>query len=102
MWEQTLFFLNAMYDQTGAAHFWWGNLVMIVIGATMIYLAIAKHYEPLLLVGIGFSCIIANVPGLRPDPAGRPVPLRLPGRGAAHHPAADLSRRRRDDRFRRR
>ena len=29
----------------------------------MIYLAIAKRYEPLLLVGIGFSCIIANVPG---------------------------------------
>ncbi len=29
----------------------------------MIYLAIVKKYEPLLLVGIGFSCIIANVPG---------------------------------------
>jgi oxaloacetate decarboxylase beta subunit len=29
----------------------------------MIYLAVAKGYEPLLLVGIGFSCIIANVPG---------------------------------------
>ena len=52
-----------MLEQTGAAHFWWGNLVMIAIGATMIYLAIAKHYEPLLLVGIGFACIVANVPG---------------------------------------
>jgi len=29
----------------------------------MIYLAVVKRYEPLLLVGIGFSCIISNVPG---------------------------------------
>ena len=29
----------------------------------MMYLAIAKHYEPFLLVGIGFACIVANVPG---------------------------------------
>ncbi len=36
---------------------------MIAIGCAMIYLAIAKGYEPLLLVGIGFSCIISNVPG---------------------------------------
>jgi carboxybiotin decarboxylase len=61
--DQMLFFLRAMLDQTGAAHFWWGNIVMIAIGATMIYLAIAKHYEPFLLVGIGFACIVANVPG---------------------------------------
>ena len=63
MLEQIIFFLRAMLDQTGAAHFWWGNAVMMVIGATMIYLAIAKHYEPFLLVGIGFACIVANVPG---------------------------------------
>ncbi len=56
-------FLQALKDQTGLAHIWWGNLIMIAIGATMIWLAIAKHYEPLLLVGIGFSCIISNVPG---------------------------------------
>ena len=63
MLDQALFFFDAMLEQTGAAHFWWGNLVMIVIGATMVYLAIAKHYEPFLLVGIGFACIVANVPG---------------------------------------
>jgi len=61
--EQTLSFMQALLDQTGIEHFWWGNLVMIAIGATMIYLAISKHYEPLLLIGIGFSCIISNVPG---------------------------------------
>jgi oxaloacetate decarboxylase beta subunit len=61
--DQFLSFLSALMDQTGLAHFWWGNLVMIVIGCVMIYLAVAKRYEPLLLVGIGFSCIISNVPG---------------------------------------
>lgn len=63
MFEQFLSFLGALLDQTGLAHFWWGNAVMIAVGCTMIYLAVAKGYEPLLLVGIGFSCVIANVPG---------------------------------------
>ena len=63
MFEQVLAFLQAMADQTGVAHFWWGNLVMIAIGCTMIFLAITKKYEPLLLVGIGFACVISNVPG---------------------------------------
>jgi carboxybiotin decarboxylase len=61
--QQVLSFLGALADQTGLAHLWWGNLVMIAIGCAMIYLAIAKRYEPLLLIGIGFSCIISNVPG---------------------------------------
>ena len=63
MIEQFFSFLGALMDQTGLAHLWWGNLVMIAIGCAMIYLAIVKRYEPLLLVGIGFSCIISNVPG---------------------------------------
>jgi oxaloacetate decarboxylase beta subunit len=63
LFEQFLAFLGALMAQTGLAHFWWGNAVMIAIGCAMIYLAIAKGYEPLLLVGIGFSCIISNVPG---------------------------------------
>jgi oxaloacetate decarboxylase beta subunit len=63
MFEQALGFIQAMIDQTGVAHFWWGNVVMIAIGITMILLAIVKKYEPLLLIGIGFACVIANVPG---------------------------------------
>ena len=63
MAEQLFSFLGALIDQTGLARFWWGNVVMIAIGCVMIYLAISKRYEPLLLVGIGFSCIISNVPG---------------------------------------
>ena len=72
MFDQTLVFLQALLDQTGAVNITWQNLVMIAVGATMIYLAIIKHYEPLLLIGIGFSCIVANVPG-PPDVPGGPA-----------------------------
>ncbi len=40
----------------------WQNLVMIVVGLTLIYLAIAKGYEPVLLLPIGFGAILANLP----------------------------------------
>ncbi len=35
---------------------------MIVIGAVLIFLAITKEYEPMLLLPIGFGCILANIP----------------------------------------
>jgi oxaloacetate decarboxylase beta subunit len=63
MYDQMLAFLGALVEQTGLPHFWWGNVVMIAIGIGMILLAVIKKYEPLLLVGIGFACIISNVPG---------------------------------------
>ncbi|MDS4031003.1 MAG: sodium ion-translocating decarboxylase subunit beta, partial [Candidatus Contendobacter sp.] len=77
MFDQVLFFFHALLQQTGAANFTFGNLVMIAIGGTMIYLAIAKHYEPLLLIGIGFSCIVANVPGPPDVPGGPPISALL-------------------------
>jgi len=40
----------------------WGHAVMIVIGLVFIYLGIAKEYEPLLLVPIGFGIIVGNIP----------------------------------------
>ena len=61
--DQTMKFFGALGAQTGVADLWWGNVVMIAIGIAMILLAIVKKYEPLLLVGIGFSCIMSNVPG---------------------------------------
>jgi oxaloacetate decarboxylase beta subunit len=63
MLDQFILFLEALLKQTGIQELWWGNLVMIAVGCVMIYLAIVKHYEPYLLVGIGFACIVANVPG---------------------------------------
>jgi oxaloacetate decarboxylase beta subunit len=76
--DQALVFLQALLSQTGAINVTWQNMVMIVIGATMIYLAITKHYEPLLLIGIGFSCIVANVPGPPDDvPGGHAISALL-------------------------
>jgi len=46
----------------GLNNFTFGNAVMIAIGAVLIYLAIAKEYEPVLLLPIGFGCILANIP----------------------------------------
>ncbi len=41
----------------------WQNLVMIAIGCVLLYLAIVKKFEPLLLCGIAFGCILSNLPG---------------------------------------
>ncbi len=40
----------------------WQSLVMMAVGGVLIYLAIAKEYEPVLLLPIGIGCIIANLP----------------------------------------
>ena len=40
----------------------WGNLVMIFVGFVLLYLAIAKGFEPLLLIPIGFGAVLANIP----------------------------------------
>jgi len=39
-----------------------GNAVMAVIGLILVYLALAKRYEPLLLLPIGFGAVLANIP----------------------------------------
>ena len=41
----------------------WQNLIMLVIAGVLIYLAIAKEFEPNLLVAIGFGMFIINIPG---------------------------------------
>lgn len=43
-------------------HMSWGNLIMILVGILFIFLAIAKDFEPLLLVPIGFGMLIGNIP----------------------------------------
>ena len=54
-------FLELFY-QSGIANIGWGNLVMFVISGVLIYLAISKKYEPLLLIPIGFGILLANLP----------------------------------------
>ncbi len=56
---------NALYNfwiSTGLVNFEIGQVVMILIGLLLIYLAIVKKFEPLLLLTIGFGGILANIP----------------------------------------
>ena len=46
----------------GLTAFTVGNAFMILVGAILITLAIVKQYEPVLLLPIGFGCILANIP----------------------------------------
>ena len=41
----------------------WQNLVMLIISCVLLYLAIVKGFEPLLLCGIAFGCLLSNLPG---------------------------------------
>jgi oxaloacetate decarboxylase beta subunit len=54
--------VNQLLQQSGFANLVWGNWVMFAVGGVLIYLAIRKQYEPLLLIPIGFGAILANLP----------------------------------------
>jgi oxaloacetate decarboxylase beta subunit len=43
-------------------NFSWGNMAMLAVGCLFIYLGIARDYEPLLLVPIGFGMLVGNIP----------------------------------------
>jgi oxaloacetate decarboxylase beta subunit len=45
----------------GFTNFTWGNALMLLVGVVLIYLAVVKEYEPVLLLPIGFGCILANI-----------------------------------------
>jgi oxaloacetate decarboxylase beta subunit len=46
----------------GLTHFTSGHALMIGVGAALVALAVIKEYEPVLLLPIGFGCILANIP----------------------------------------
>ena len=54
--------LSTLLEQSGFRGLTWPNLVMFAVGGLLIYLAIRKGYEPLLLVPIGFGVVLANLP----------------------------------------
>jgi oxaloacetate decarboxylase beta subunit len=54
--------LQSFWDATGLMNFSLGQIVMIIVGLVLIYLAIVKKFEPLLLLPIGFGGILANIP----------------------------------------
>jgi carboxybiotin decarboxylase len=55
-------FTQLIHDLTlGFQAFSWGSAIMLAVGAVLIYLAVVKEYEPVLLLPIGFGCILANI-----------------------------------------
>jgi len=54
--------LLKLWFETGIANFEFGQLVMILVGAGLLFLAIRKGFEPLLLLPMGFGAILANIP----------------------------------------
>ena len=59
--------LENFYSEMGFTSFFvgtgWKNLVMLGVGCVLLYLAIKKEYEPLLLLPIAFGMILTNLPG---------------------------------------
>ena len=54
--------LVSVWTDSGFASLTIENIIMILVGLVLLYLAIAKEYEPLLLLPIAFGCIMANFP----------------------------------------
>ncbi len=59
--------LSTLVTGSGFAGFFaaggWKNLIMIAVGCVLLYLGIARKFEPLLLVGIAFGVLLTNIPG---------------------------------------
>ncbi len=53
--------LSNLINQTAFMSMTWGNVIMILVACGLLYLAIAKEYEPLLLVPISFGMLLVNI-----------------------------------------
>ncbi len=54
--------IQSVWTDSGYVALNMGNITMIVVGLILLYLAIGKGYEPLLLTPIAFGCVLANFP----------------------------------------
>ena len=54
--------LKGVVDQSGFVALTTGNLLMLCVSFVLLYLAIAKNFEPLLLMPIAFGCLLVNLP----------------------------------------
>ena len=54
--------MNKLWLSTGLANFELGQVIMMLIGCGLLYLAIARNFEPLLLLPMGFGAILTNIP----------------------------------------
>jgi oxaloacetate decarboxylase beta subunit len=55
--------LIKLWLSTGLANFESGQVIMMLVGCFLLYLAIARNFEPLLLLPMGFGAILTNIPG---------------------------------------
>ena len=55
--------LSLLWTNTGLYQMSWGQGLMLLVGILLIYLAIVKKFEPLLLLPIGFGALLSNIPG---------------------------------------
>ena len=53
--------LSNLIHQTAFFNLTWGNFVMIAVACVFLYLAIAKEFEPLLLLPISFGMLLVNI-----------------------------------------
>ncbi len=60
--QQFIDSFTTFFQYTGFANLTVGHTVMLLVGMVFIYLGIAKEYEPLLLVPIGFGVLVGNIP----------------------------------------
>ena len=54
--------LQSVWNDSGFSAFTMGNAIMMLVGIILLYLAIGKGFEPLLLSPIAFGCLLSNVP----------------------------------------
>jgi len=54
--------LEELFRQSGVAALTLGNVAMFAVAGGLIYLAVVRRYEPLLLIPIGFGAVLANLP----------------------------------------
>lgn len=54
--------LQSVWNDSGFSAFTMGNAIMMLVGIILLYLAIGKGFEPLLLSPIAFGCLLTNVP----------------------------------------
>ncbi len=63
--------LKTLWQDSGFQSFFvdggWKNLIMIIISCVLLYLGIKKKFEPLLLVGIAFGCLLVNLSYFGPE-----------------------------------
>jgi oxaloacetate decarboxylase beta subunit len=56
--------LTSFFFTTGLPYINFGSFFMMIIGLVLIYLAVKKNYEPLILIPMGFGILLSNMPGL--------------------------------------